>query len=111
MIMKGCSGKAKKLKTICSGGHAPSKWRFPVFIPAILGCKIRVLPDNVMGEEQELSWEEALEKTTGSVTIPGSRNTWNSLEALVDRAEGRYPVSHGAELGPTDLHALLRGHQ
>lgn len=25
-------------------------------------------------------------------------------------AEGRFPVSHSAELGPTDLHALLRGH-
>jgi hypothetical protein len=31
-------------------------------------------------------------------------------DALVARADGRYPVSHGAELGPTDLHALLRGH-
>jgi hypothetical protein len=30
--------------------------------------------------------------------------------ALVARADGRYPISHGAELGPTDLHALLRGH-
>lgn len=30
--------------------------------------------------------------------------------ALVDRSAGRYPVSHGAELGPTDLHGLLRGH-
>ena len=25
-------------------------------------------------------------------------------------AAGRFPVSHAAEIGPTDLHAVLRGH-
>jgi hypothetical protein len=30
--------------------------------------------------------------------------------ALVRAAEGRFPVSHSAEVGPTDLHDLLRGH-
>jgi hypothetical protein len=31
-------------------------------------------------------------------------------DALAEAAAGRFPVSHSAELGPTDLHALLRGH-
>ncbi len=29
---------------------------------------------------------------------------------LVREADGRFPVSHSPELGPTDLHAVLRGH-
>ena len=43
-------------------GACPIQVAVPCFIPAILGCKIRVLPDNVLGEEQSLPWEEALEK-------------------------------------------------
>jgi hypothetical protein len=31
-------------------------------------------------------------------------------EALVERSAGSFPVSHGAEIGPTDMHAVLRGH-
>jgi len=31
-------------------------------------------------------------------------------QALVALSSGRFPVSHAAELGPTDLHAVLRGH-
>ena len=90
-------------------GACPIQVAFPCFIPAILGSKIRVLPDNVMGEEQRLSWQEAMQ------TRLDHRNPWfqkylEFARALVARSQGRYPVSHGAELGPTDLHALLRGH-
>jgi hypothetical protein len=90
-------------------GACPIQVAFPCFIPAILGCRIRVLPDNVLGEEQKLTWEQALEKRLDG------ENPWftkyvDFAEALVRRADGRYPVSHGVELGPTDLHALLRGH-
>lgn len=90
-------------------GACPIQVAFPCFIPAILGCKIRVLPDNVIGEEQKLPWEAALEKRLDL------RNPWfekyvEFAQALADRAEGRYPIGHGVELGPTDLHALLRGH-
>jgi len=90
-------------------GACPIQVAVPCFIPGSLGCKIRVLPDNVMGEEQRLSWEEAMEKRLDH------QNPWfekyvEFAEALVDRAQGRYPISHGIELGPTDLHAVLRGH-
>ena len=90
-------------------GACPIQVAFPCFLPAILGCKIRVLPDNVMGEEQKLSWEEALKKNLERED-PWYTKYMEFAEALVERADGRYPVSHGAELGPTDLHALLRGH-
>lgn len=90
-------------------GACPIQVAFPCFIPAILGCKMRVLPDSVLGQEQTLSWDEAMEKRLDPL------NTWfekymEFVEALVDRAEGRYPLSHGIELGPIDLHAMLRGH-
>ena len=90
-------------------GVCPIQVAVPCFLPAMLGCPVRVLPDNVMAEEQHLSWEEAL------ATRIASENSWfkkyvEFLDALVARSQGRYPVSHGAELGPTDLHAVLRGH-
>jgi len=90
-------------------GACPIQVAFPCFIPAMLGCPVRVLPDNVMGEELQLSWDDALARRFDP------DNPWfckyvEFAEALVRRAGGRYPVSHGAELGPTDLHALLRGH-
>jgi hypothetical protein len=74
-----------------------------------LGCDIRVLPDTVIGEEQKLSWDQAL-----NVNLE-PENPWlmkylEFARALVKKADGRYPISHGAELGPTDLHAVLRGH-
>jgi hypothetical protein len=90
-------------------GACPIQVAFPCFIPAIFGCRIRVLPDNVIGEEQELSWEEALQKRLVRES-PWFGKYMEFAEALVDRAAGRYPISHGVELGPTDLHALLRGH-
>ena len=90
-------------------GACPIQVAFPCFIPAILGCKIRVLPDNVMGEEQKLSWEEALNKRLDREN-PWFRKYMEFVETLIRRSDGRYPISHGPELGPADLHAVLRGH-
>lgn len=90
-------------------GACPVQVAFPCFIPAILGCKIRVLPDSVLGEEERLPWEDAMEKRLDH-QHPWFKKYVEFAEALVERAEGRYPISHGIELGPTDLHALIRGH-
>ncbi len=89
-------------------GACPGQVAIP-WIPGIVGAKIRILPENAMGEEQTREWEE----------IQGVQldrcSTWylkymEFADALVERSAGRFPVSHGAELGPTDLHAILRGH-
>jgi hypothetical protein len=89
-------------------GAGPMQVAVP-FVPGILGCKLRILPENVMGEEQHLSWDKALEAR------PDPENPWYRkymavADALVERADGAFPVSHGAEIGPTDMHAVLRGH-
>jgi len=90
-------------------GACPIQVAFPCFIPAILGCKIRVLPGNVIGEEQNLPWLKALEKRLDQQN-PWFEKYMEFALALVNRADGRFPIGHGVELGPVDLHALLRGH-
>jgi hypothetical protein len=89
-------------------GAGPMQVAVP-FLPGILGCKLRILPENVMGEEQHLSWDEALQVVLDPAN-PWYRKYMELAEALVERAKGRFPVSHGAEIGPTDMHAVLRGH-
>jgi hypothetical protein len=79
------------------------------FLPGMLGCKLRILPDNVMGEEEHLPWDEALQVQLDHQN-PWFRKYMEFGQALVARSNGRFPVSHAAELGPADLHAVLRGH-
>ena len=90
-------------------GACPTQVAFPVFLPAMLGSPIRVLPDNVIGEEMHLRWEEAL-AAGFDPTSPWLAKYLEFVRELAVKAAGRYPVSHGAEQGPTDLHAVLRGH-
>ena len=89
-------------------GAGPTQVAVP-FLPGVLGCKARILPDNVMGEEQNLSWDAALEVHLDTQN-PWFRKYVEFGEALVAASHGLFPVSHGAEIGPTDLHAVLRGH-
>jgi hypothetical protein len=89
-------------------GVGPMQVAVP-FMPGILGCRLRVLPENVMGEERNLAWDEALDIRLDPENV-WYRKYLQLAEALVERAQGRFPVSHGAEIGPTDMHAVLRGH-
>lgn len=88
-------------------GACPAQVAIP-WLPASLGSPLRVLPENILGVERKLGWDEAL-----AVRLD-EENAWfrKYLEFAVELARvaaGRFPVSHSAELGPTDLHALLRG--
>ena len=89
-------------------GAGPTQVAVP-FLPGALGCKVRILSDNVMGEEQNLSWEEAL-RVRLDLQNPWIRKYMEFGQALAVRAGRLFPVSHAADLGPTDLHAALRGH-
>jgi len=79
------------------------------FLPGMLGCKLRILPDNILGEEQHLSWDEAL-RVKLDPQNPWFNKYMEFAQALVETSNGRFPVSHAAEMGPTDMHAVLRGH-
>lgn len=75
----------------------------------MLGGALRILPGSILAEERKLSWREA-----GSVRLD-RENAWfrkyvEFAEVLAQRAQDRFPVSHGTLVGPTDLAAMLRGH-
>ena len=89
-------------------GACPAQVAIP-WLPAMLGCRLRILPQNVLGDERRLSWQQALEIGLDPEN-PWYRKYMEFAEALVRASEGRYPVSHSPEIGPTDLHAVLRGH-
>ncbi|MCL4402209.1 MAG: hypothetical protein M1436_06055 [Acidobacteria bacterium] len=89
----------------CCPGQVAIPW-----IPAMIGAKVRILPHNTMAEEQHLSWDEALAAAHLDPDNPWFRKYVAFAEALVRVAAGRFPVSHSAELGISDLHAVLRGH-
>ena len=89
-------------------GACPGQVAIP-WLPGIAGCKMRLLPDNILGEEQSLPLEEVA-RLTPSHENPWFRKYLEFGNALVRASEGRFPVSHAAEIGPTDLHGLLRGH-
>ena len=89
-------------------GVGPMQVAVP-FVPGILGCRARVLQENVMGEEEHRDWSDAL-KVELDPRNPWYRTYLELADALVAEADARFPVSHGAEIGPTDMHAVLRGH-
>ncbi|MBI4876405.1 MAG: hypothetical protein HY822_17355 [Acidobacteria bacterium] len=89
-------------------GACPSQVAVP-WLPGILGCPLRILPQNVLGEERRLSWEEALAVRLDPAN-PWYRRYLEFADALVQASEGCFPVSHSPESGPSDLHAVLRGH-
>jgi len=89
-------------------GACPGQVAIP-WLPGMLGCRMRILPQNVLGEERHLSWDEALNVRLEH-DDPWFRKYMEFAEVLVRASNGAFPVSHSAEIGPTDLHAVLRGH-
>jgi hypothetical protein len=89
-------------------GACPTQAAVP-WLPGMLGCEMRILPDNVLGAERQLAWDQALQVELDPDN-PWFRKYLEFAEALVRISNGKFPVSHGPEVGPTDLHALLRGH-
>jgi hypothetical protein len=76
----------------------------------ILGCKMRVLPGNVVAEPMDLSWEE-IDKIGFDKNAPWYKKYIEFTDVLVKRAGGRYPISHGMLNGPIDYAVSLRGHE
>jgi hypothetical protein len=89
-------------------GACPGQVAIP-FLPGILGSPMRILPHNVMGEEQRRGWDDAL-----AVCLdrghPWFLKYLEYADLLVEASNGEFPVTHSPEIGPTDLHATLRGH-
>jgi hypothetical protein len=75
----------------------------------MLGSRIRILPGSTLAVERTLPWEE-LEGIRLNPDGPWYRKYMEFAQTLVRTADGRFPVSHGTLVGPTDLAAALRGH-
>lgn len=79
------------------------------WLDGMLGGKLRILPGSVLGEERCLSWDELADVGLDR-DHPWFLKYVAFIDALAERANGRFPVSHGTLHGPSDLHASLRGH-
>ncbi len=89
-------------------GACPAQAAVP-WLPGMVGAKLRILPENVLGEEMHLPWDEALQVRLDRDN-PWYGKYMEFAGALVRASQGRFPVSHSPEVGPSDLHAILRGH-
>ncbi|MHB0857258.1 MAG: uroporphyrinogen decarboxylase/cobalamine-independent methonine synthase family protein [Anaerolineae bacterium] len=79
------------------------------WLDGMVGSQLRILPRSILGEDRRLSWDELAQIHLDH------QNPWfikyvDFLEVLVRRSAGRFPVSHGTLIGPSDLLAALRGH-
>ncbi len=89
-------------------GDMPAAAVIP-WLSGMLGSKLRILPGNVLGEDRSASWEE-MEALRLDRQSPWFQKYVEFAEALVTHSNGRYPVSHGAFVGPCDILGELRGH-
>ncbi len=74
-----------------------------------MGGRLRILPGSILTEERSLPWD-ALDGLRLDHTDPWFRKYIEFIDVLVRRSAGRFPVSHGTLIGPSDLAAVLRGH-
>ena len=79
------------------------------WLDGMLGATLRILPGTVLGVERTLTWDELADLRLDPER-PWFKKYIAFIEALVRHSAGRYPVSHGALIGPSDIAALLRGH-
>ena len=79
------------------------------WLDGMLGATLRILPGTILGVERTLAWE-TLASLSLDLQSPWFEKYMAFVDALVRRSAGRYPVSHGTLIGPSDIAALLRGH-
>ncbi|MCL2000630.1 MAG: hypothetical protein FWG74_04275, partial [Planctomycetes bacterium] len=89
-------------------GVSPSQAIF--WCSGTLGCRMRILPGNIVAIDQSLPWEKLLGMRV-DLDHPWFRKYLEFIDALVKRSAGRYPVSHGTLTGPLDYAVALRGHE
>ncbi|NLM94836.1 MAG: hypothetical protein GX165_04680 [Firmicutes bacterium] len=75
---------------------------------AMLGSPLRILPESILGEDMDLEWDE-IEDLELDKDNPWLQKYIEFTKVLVESSAGRYPVSHGTLVGPSDLAGVLRG--
>jgi hypothetical protein len=79
------------------------------WLDGMLGSRLRILPASILGEDMGLSWDDAADVQLDRED-PWFQKYIEFIDTLVKRSAGRFPVSHGTLIGPSDMVALLRGH-
>ncbi|NLN16403.1 MAG: hypothetical protein GX182_03675 [Firmicutes bacterium] len=75
---------------------------------AMLGSPLRILPESILGEDMDLEWDE-IEELELDKENPWFKKYIEFTKVLVESSAGRYPVSHGTLVGPSDLAGVVRG--
>ena len=79
------------------------------WLVGMVGAKLRILPGSILGEQRTMPWDE-LQNVGLHHGNPWFVKYIEFAKTLVQRSDGRFPVSHGTLVGPSDLTAALRGH-
>jgi hypothetical protein len=79
------------------------------WLDGMVGATLRILPGTILGVERTLPWD-ALADLRLDTESAWFQKYIAFIQALVRRSAGRYPVSHGTLIGPSDIAALVRGH-
>ncbi|MBW1700150.1 MAG: hypothetical protein JRH18_15760 [Deltaproteobacteria bacterium] len=79
------------------------------WFPAFLGFDLQILGESISSRDKCLSWEE-IDNLKLDFNTPWFQKYIEFTQVLVKHAKGRYPVSHGTLVGPSDMGAILRGH-
>ena len=75
----------------------------------MIGANLKVLMGSVLAEDMNIEYEN-MKPVATDMSNPWFRVYIELVEALVKHAACRYPVSHGPEIGPSDLAVTWRGH-
>ena len=78
------------------------------WLAGMLGSRLRILPGSILGEQRSQPWKR-LQDVRLDHDSPWYEKYVEFIETLVRRSAGRFPVSHGTLIGPSDLAATLRG--
>lgn len=76
---------------------------------ALLGGPVKIFPGSLLAEDLHYDLE-AIPEIKSDLSNPWLVKYLDYIDALVERSAGRYPVSHGSVVGPSDLFVILRGH-
>jgi hypothetical protein len=80
------------------------------WLAGMLGCELQILDESIFVHDRSLMYEE-IDQIDLPYENPWFRKYIDFIECLGERAQGRFPVGNGNFLGPSDMGAVLRGHE
>ena len=107
--LEGLLYKEKEIRDDIIRGACPGQ--FVPWLSAAAGCRLRIMPGNILPIDGNLSWTECHEAVDNIENSEWYRKYLSFVSTLNKRSGGSYPVSYGTIVGPLDLAVKLRGHE